>query len=227
MPDRDPLALNELDPTAIAASIEAKSKGKKQPNELDLKKEERLAQKEQRLNSGKAVAAPGPSVAPMSAPIDPAPLLDKIAAYKERFPHLKSRNKITAKCSIEEIEDELHYLELQLGSSKTDTMGTMLFAGTMLGLETFTREVYNPFNLQLNGLGKVAKDNVAEFQDVIDELMIKYGASFHMAPEYRLILSVGALVVTVHSANSGDPRVGETLKRMQGAAKPPVGSEHM
>jgi len=215
----------ELEPTQIASAVESKSKAKvKPPSELDLKKEERLAQKEQRLNS-KIAAASGPSVVP--PPVDPAPLLDKIAAYKERFPHLRSRNKISAKSSIEEIEDELHFLELQLGSSKTDSMGSMLFVGGMVGLETFTRDIYNPLNLKLNGLGQVAKDNVDEFKDVIDELMIKYGASFHMAPEYRLVLSVGALVMTVHSANSGDPRVGEALRRMQNVAKPPVGSEGM
>tara|TARA_R100000951_G_scaffold107998_1_gene103875 strand:- start:892 stop:1572 length:681 start_codon:yes stop_codon:yes gene_type:complete len=223
----DPLALGDLEPSAIASAVESKSKGKvKPPSELDLKKEERLAQKEQRLATGKANAATsGPSVPP--PPIDPGPLLDKLLAYKERFPHLKSRNKINAKSSIEEIEDELHYCEMQLGSSNTDSMGSMLFVGSMVGLETFTRDVYNPLKLNLNGLGQVAKDNVDDFKDVIDELVIKYGASFHMAPEYRLVLSVGALVMTVHSANSGDPRVGESLNRMKNIAKPPQGYEGM
>ena len=50
MANRDPLAMGDLDPGAINAAVEAKSKGKvKPPSELDLKKEERLAVKEQRL----------------------------------------------------------------------------------------------------------------------------------------------------------------------------------
>lgn len=225
MSNRDPLAMGDLEPAAISAAIESKSKGKiKPPSELDLKKEERLSQKEQRLAS-KIVVPPGPPVKPVT---DPSPLLDKINAYKERFPHLKSRNaKLTAKSTIEEIEDELHYLELQLGSSKDGSMGTMLFVGTMVGLETLTRDYYNPLKLNLNGLGQVAKDNIGEFQETIDELMIKYGAGFYMQPEYRLVLAVGALVMTVHSANSGDSRVGETLKKMSSAAKPPAGAAGM
>jgi hypothetical protein len=226
MSSRDPGMMSDLDPTAIASAIEAKSKAKiKPPSELDLKKEERLAQKEQRLAACKTAAASGPSVTPGP---DPSQLLDKINAYKERFQNLKSRNpKISAKSTIEEIEDELHYIELQLGSSKDGSMGTMLFVGTMIGVESFARDIYNPLNLQLNGLGQVAKDNISEFQDIIDELVIKYGAGFYMQPEYRMILAVGALVMTVHSANSGDARVGETLKKMNSVARPPSGSNSM
>lgn len=221
----DPLSLDGLDPASIGQAMEAKSKQKlKASSELDIKKEERLAQKEQRLSSAKA-AASGPSVTPV--PVDPAPLIDKITAYKERWPHLKSRNKIGAKSAIEDLEDELHYLESQLGSSKDGSMGTMLFIGSMVGLETVTRDVFNPLNLQLTGLGNVAKENVRDFQDVIDELVIKYGANVTLAPEYRLILAVGALVMTVHSANSGDARLGDTLKKMNSVAKLPPGSETM
>lgn len=228
MANRDPLAMGDLDPGAIAAAVEGKSKAKlKPPSELDMKKEERLAQKEQRLATGKANAATASSAPSVAPGPDPSLLLDKINAYKERFPHLRSRNKISAKSSIEEIEDEMHFLELQLGSSKDGSVGTMVFVGTMVGVETFTRDFYNPLNLKLTGLGQVAKDNIGEFQEVIDELMIKYGAGFYMQPEYRLVIAVGALVMTVHSANSGDSRVGETLKKMNSVAKPPPGSERM
>lgn len=219
--------MGDLEPGAIAAAVDAKSKSAKvkPPSELDLKKEERLMLKEQRMNVPKAAAASGPPVVPGP---DPSQLLDKINAYKERFPRLKSRNpKITAKSSVDEIVDELHFIELQLGSSKDGSMGTMMFVTTMAGVETITRDYFNPLGLRLNGLGQVAKDNVAEFQEVIDELMIKYGAGFYMQPETRLVLAVGALVMTVHSANSGDSRIGDTLKKMNSAAKVPAGSEGM
>ena len=227
--DRDPLSLGDLEPVAISAAVEQRSKIKvKPPSELDLKKEERLSKREERLATGKppgfAPPPPGPSV----MPVDPSPLLDKIAAYKERFTHLKSRNsKLSAKSSIEEIEDELHYLELQLGSSKDGSLAQMMFVSSMSGIETVTRDYYNPLGLNLTGLGAVAKDNVSEVADILDELMIKYSAGFYMQPEYRLALAMAGMIVTVHSANSGDPRVAEAVRKMNSVANPPVGSESM
>lgn len=224
MASNDPLVMGDLEPASIAAQVETKSRSKiKPPSELDLAKEERLQQREKRLTSQPAKAFKEPSVKP--EPTDPSQLLDKIAAYKERFTHLKSRNpKLSAKSSIEEITDELHYIELQLGSSKDGSLGNMIFIGSMVGLETLTQR-YNPMNLNLQGLGQIAKDNVGEFSPIIDELMIKYGAGFYVSPEYRLVMAVGALVMTVHSANSGDSRVGDALKKMGATAKPPVGSD--
>lgn len=225
------MMMADLEPANIAAAIEAKKSGKvKAPNELDMKKEERLQMKEARLaarfsTNNTPQASSSSAVAP--EPVDPSYLLDKIAAYKERFPDLKSRNaKLSAKSSVEELQDELHYLELQLGSSKDNNMGSMLFVSGMGILENVTKS-YNPLKLQLDGLGNVAKDNIEQFTPIIDELMIKYGASFYMAPEYRLVLAAGMLVYTVHSANSGDARVGEMLGKMHAKAQVPAGFEHM
>lgn len=223
----DPLALSELDPKNIDASVAASKVKAKPTSELDLKKEERLSQKEQRLAAKQAHAASGPSALPPPPPVDPSKLLDKIAAYKERFPFLKSRNKVSAKSTIEELEDEIHFLELQLGSSKDGSTGTMIFVGAMMGLETVARDVWNPLGLKLQGLGQVAKDNTAEVQDIIDELMIKYSVNFYMQPEYRLVLAVGAMVVTVHSANSGDSRLGDTMKKMSKNITPPASAANL
>ena len=52
--DPDPLALEGLDPMHIDAAVESnKQKPQKPPSELQVKKEERLAQKEARLAGGR------------------------------------------------------------------------------------------------------------------------------------------------------------------------------
>ena len=222
----DPLDLGGLEPSAIAAAVE--SKKKKTPSELDVQKEARLASKEKRLNGKKelpAPSAPPPPPPPPPPEDDKSALLDKLMAYRERFPHLKKRNNVTVKSSAEDIADELHYCEVQLGSKQDGSVGAMILHGTMLAVETIHRDVWNPLGLNLNGLAKVTKDNMSEFQPILDELMIKYGAGMYMSPEMRLTLSLGALVMTVHAANSGDPRIATALEKMQQPVKVAAGKD--
>lgn len=229
----DPMMMAGIDTHSIAMQMgEKKIKPPKPPSELDLKKEERLHQKEQRLaqkmqSASSSSKDSGVPEAPPLPPIDPSQLLDKIAAYRERFPKLKSRNpKLSAKNSVEELLDELHYIELQLGSGSDGSFGNMLFLSGMSLLETSTH-YFNPLKLQLHGLAKVSQDNIEQFSPIIDELMIKYGAGLYMPPEYRLVIATGMLVFTVHSANTGDARVGEMLSKMNKVVNAPPGSENM
>lgn len=218
--------LNDLAPEQISKTISAKgSKAAKPPSELEISKEARLASKEKRLAGGSAAgtgAAAASAMPPPPPPVDKSALLDQITAYRERFPQLKKRNNVSAKSTAEDLQDELHYIEMQLGSRQDGNFGALILHGTMLGIETLHRDVWNPFNLNLNGLGKVTKDNMSEFQPILDELMIKYGTGMYMGPELRLCLSVGALVMTVHAANSGDPKIAVALDRMNKAANLPT-----
>lgn len=194
-----------------------------------------------RAGNLKAAAASKPPPAPKkSAPMPipaPAPkkemaidqksaLIDKITAYREKFTWLKKRNgSLSAKSADAELLDEVHYIEIQLGSkaASDSNVGINLFGAAMNSLEMSTK-VFNPLNLQLGGLGKIATENADQFKDVLDELVIKYTTGMHVSPEARLILGVGALVMTVHAANTGDPRVKAALERMNLA--PDVSSAH-
>ena len=230
---KDPLALGGLDPSEIEAAVESKKASKgKAPSELDKQKEARLAQKEQRLNQVKSAADAPPSTGPAPTPappkeVDKSALLDKLGAYRERFPHLKKRNNVNVKSSAEDILDELHYCEVQLGSRQDGSMGCMVLHGAMVAVETIHRDVWNPLGLNLTGLGQVTKANMSEFQPIVDELMIKYGAGLYMSAEMRLALAVGALVMTVHGANSGDPRIATALEKMNQKVSVPTGASDL
>ena len=228
---RDPLSLGELEPEAIQSKIDARDKKSgKAPSELDMQKEARLAEKEKRLASGGLPASQRQKITPESpAPAPPPPkdrsvLLDKITAYRERFPHLKKRNNLSAKCSVEEIEDELHYCELQLGSQGgAQNLGATVLYGTMLAVERVTNDYWNPLGLNLNGLGTVAQQNMDQFQPILDELMIKHNAGVYTSPEWRLALAMGATVMTVNAANQ-NPEMARAVKSMNQAVNRPAGS---
>lgn len=238
MGDDDPLMLGGFSPDALEAQATSKALSKKiqkPPDPLAVAKEERLRQKEERLAQGKARAndiAAAEAMPTTSSDAPPAPavdrsmLMDKILAYRERFPHIKKRNKIDGRSSVGELEDELHYIEVQLGSTSAGQLPQQAFCAVMYGLEQAHKR-YNPLNLRLDGLGQVARDNVDEFAPILDELAIKYGASMHLIPEYRLAISVGTLLLTVHTANSGDARLAATLEKMGQQANIPNGSSDL
>ena len=228
-PKDDPLSLSDLNPNKIAAEVaEKKIKKKAEPTEIEVQREQRLQNKEKRMGGPSGQNAPPalPPPPPVSAE-EKSALLDKLGAYRERFPHLKKRNNVTVKSSADDIEDELHYCQMQLGSRQDNNIGGMILHGSMLAIETVHRDVYNPLGLNLNGLAKVTKDNMAEFQPIVDELMIKYSTGLYMGPEMRLALAMGALVMTVHGANSGDVRIASALEKMNTGVKVPAGAEDL
>jgi hypothetical protein len=220
----DPLNLIELDPVMLSAAQEervaAKKKGGASSSKAPSEPKEMKKQKE-------VVAAMAET--PQELPPPPSPeelrvMLDKIGAYKERFPNLKSRNKKLS--TPEEIEDELHYIQLQLGSStQSGNFGALALCTAMTCLERST-EFYNPLNLDLRGLGAVTKQNMHEFQPIIDELMIKYNTGLYAPPELRLAMAIGATVLTVHAANQ-NPEVAKAVRAMHKSVSKPPGADAM
>lgn len=140
--------------------------------------------------------------------------LDKICAYRDRFKHLKSRNKVSFKSNLDEIYDELHWIETQLGQGQGGGHMEMAFLAAMYGVETATENYWNPLGLRLGGLGNTCKANMDQFSPLLDELTIKYGLNMVVSVEWRFALLVGTTIMTVHAANSDDPRVAQAFAKM-------------
>ena len=216
----DPLRLGGLDPEVIEVATDArKGKGKGKDSAAAMLRAETAAKKEERLaTQPKEMPPPAP---PPEAPVqDKSLLLDKIQAYRERFPHLKSRNKVSGRSSLDEIMDEVHYLEQQLGQ-KEGHMGQHLFLLTLTGVEEVTTKHWNPLGMNLIGLSQVARDNEQQFAPILDELFIKYATNMYVGPEMRLAMATATLMYTVHSANSGNPAVARAMEAMSKQAPVP------
>ena len=210
----DPLKLDGLLADVSAEAIEGKKQAKKGKDPAAMMRAETAAKREERLaskDSAPPAAPPPPQV--QVKPIDKSALLDKLEMYRERFPNLKSRNKLTGKSSTEEVEDELHYVEQQLGQ-KEGHMGPQLFLLAMTSVENVTMNHYNPLGLNLSGLSNVPRQNMDQFAPILDELFIKYGANMYVGPEMRLAMATATLIYTVHAANNGNPSVAEAMTKM-------------
>jgi len=216
----DPLNMGGLDGDVIAEAVASRPGKEKRESAASKVRADTAAKKEDRLSTARAPPPPPPVAPEPEKPVDKSVLLDKLGAYRERFPELKSRNKVSARSSAEEIEDEIHYIEKQLGG-KDMSLGMTLLIAAMAGLEE-VHKTFNPLGLNLTGLTQVSKQNADEFTPIIDELMIKYGVGMSLGPEARLALAVGTMVYTVHAANSGDPRVAAAMAVMQKPKVPTV-----
>ena len=223
--DPDPLSLADISQDRIEEVIAEKQEDKKAPSQFQVQKEERLAAKEARI-AAKGTATEAPRVMVEEEPmIDKSVLLDKLEAYRTRFPNLKSRNKVSIKSSVDDLLDELHWFEVQLGSSGGGNKGCHLLIQLAAGgIETVTKDYWNPLNLNLEGLAQVTTQNIHELEPIVDELMIKYGLGLVIGPEIRLCLTAGALIMTVHAANSGNPVVASALQKVNERVVPPKGS---
>lgn len=219
----DPLKLGGLlDDEAIKEAVETRKRGKKAMDPTAAKNAETAAKREERLSTGAGPSkAPAPQAAPAPTPDveDKSLLLDKIQAYRDRFPNLKSRNKLTGRSALEEIQDELHYCEQQLGQ-REGHMGTKLYMLALNGIEEVTTKHYNPLGLNLAGLSKVASENEDQFASIIDELFIKYATNMYIGPEMRLLAVTATLCYTVHSANSGNVNVQRAMEAASRPVKP-------
>lgn len=134
-------------------------------------------------------------------------VLDKIGKYRERFPKLKKRNgALTIKSGMVELNDELHYIEQQLGRDDSAVgslkPANMCFVTSMYGIEMMTKH-YNPLNLQLNGLGSTTQASIKSFEPLLDEFMIKHSMDLTASVELRIVMMVVTTVATVHLANTG------------------------
>ncbi|MAH41486.1 MAG: hypothetical protein CMO41_04485 [Verrucomicrobiales bacterium] len=216
----DPLRLGGLDPEVLEPVIESRKKGTKKDSYATVLRAETAAKKEERMQQTQAApTAPPPPPPPPEPVVDKSRVLDKIQAYRERFTHLKSRNKVSAKSTSDELLDELHYLEQQLGQ-KEGHMGTQMFMLALTGVEEATK-YYNPLGLNLTGLSKVAQDNQDQFTPILDELFIKYAMNMYVGPEMRLVMATATLMYTVHSANNGNPQVARAMEAMSRQAPTP------
>ena len=221
----DPLKLSGLDAEVIEPQVEARKRGGKAKEVAAVMRAETAAKKEERLSTPKPPAPEPAPPPPEPAVEDKSLLLDKIQAYRERFPQLKSRNKLSGRSTVDELLDELHYLEQQLGQ-KEGHMGHTMYLLALSGVEEVTKH-YNPLGLNLTGLSQVARENPQEFGPILDELFIKYATNMYMGPEMRLAMATATLVYTVHSANSGNPAMARAMETMSKKVTEPVSAKDL
>jgi len=67
---------------------------------------------------------------------------------------------------------------------------------------TFLNDKFDPIGLKLEGFDEHVNDNVGDYDDIFEELYEKYKESANMAPELKLLMTLGGSAFMYHLSNS-------------------------
>lgn len=131
--------------------------------------------------------------------------LNKIKKYVERWPNVKSviKSMPTISSSEDEIDQVLFDIHLYMNSSSSEKFVPMMVVQGLDLIEKGTMNYFNPLNLDLTGLAKVAQmpENNQKLMDTAYELYIEYQEWFNVGPQARFTMEVLGLMFTIDSYN--------------------------
>jgi len=118
--------------------------------------------------------------------------------------------------SFEDIQYEHDRLKKQRDTDKSIKFSRKILMAFVSGVE-FINGKFNPCDIQLDGWSENIMENIADYDEVFEELGEKYGESVKMAPELKLIALVGSSAFMFHLTNSlfktASPKLSDILKQ--------------
>jgi hypothetical protein len=98
----------------------------------------------------------------------------------------KPCKKFTMVDKLDEIIAERERLEDEKGCDESVKWQRKIIMGTSTGIE-YLNKVYDPFDLKLEGWSESIYENIADYDEVFEELYHKYKNKVKVAPEIKLI----------------------------------------
>jgi len=102
---------------------------------------------------------------------------------------------------IDELRNEVKRITYSIDVDKSLKFSRRMLIACTTGLE-FLNKKYNPFEIQLDGWSENVMENVDDYDEVFEELYVKYRSKMHVAPEIKLIMMLGGSAMMFHLTNS-------------------------
>ena len=102
---------------------------------------------------------------------------------------------------IDELRNEVKRITYSIDVDKSVKFSRRMLVACTTGLE-FLNKKYNPFEIQLDGWSENVMENVDDYDEVFEELYVKYRTKMHVAPEVKLIMMLGGSAMMFHLTNS-------------------------
>jgi len=102
---------------------------------------------------------------------------------------------------IDELRNEVKRITYSIDVDKSLKFSRRMLIACTTGLE-FLNKKYNPFEIQLDGWSENVMENVDDYDEVFEDLYVKYRTKMHVAPEVKLIMMLGGSAMMFHLTNS-------------------------
>ena len=132
---------------------------------------------------------------------------------------------------LEDMRNEYIKLKKQREIENSIKFQRKMLMAFVTGVE-FLNNKFDPFSVKLDGWSESVNENVNDYDEIFEELFLKYGADSDMAPEIRLLFTLGGSAFMFHLTNtmfkSSIPGMDDVLKQnpdlMKQFAQAAVGS---
>ena len=141
-------------------------------------------------------------------------LLNKLGRLEKRgFNINKSLNAYSA---VDDLRTEVKRITYSIDVDKSIKFSRRMLIACVTGIE-FLNKKYNPFEIQLDGWSENLMENQDDYDEVFEELYVKYRTKMNVAPEIKLIMMLGGSAMMFHLTNSMFkqvmPNVNDVMKQ--------------
>jgi hypothetical protein len=128
-----------------------------------------------------------------------ADLVNKLGRLEKKGFTVNKR--LTAYSPVDELRTEVKRITYGVEVDKSVKFSRRMLIACVTGLE-FLNKRYDPFDIQLEGWSENIMEGVDDYDEVFEELYVKYRTKMHMAPEVKLIMMLGGSAMMFHLTNS-------------------------
>jgi hypothetical protein len=164
------------------------------------------------LEGGYDEDAPSPGY--KSIDDEKADLLNKITRLEKKG--IRSIERLNMHSSIHDIRGEVKRMSYSIEVDQSVKMQRRMLIACVTGIE-FLNKRYNPLDIHLDGWSESVMDGVDDYDDVFEELYIKYRGKAKMAPELKLMMMLGGSATMFHLTHSmfksAMPQMNDVIKQ--------------
>jgi hypothetical protein len=143
-----------------------------------------------------------------------ADLVNKLGRLEKKGFAINKRMNVYS--NIDDLRTEVKRITYSIDVDKSLKFSKRMLIACVTGLE-FMNKRYNPLDIQLEGWSENIMENVDDYDEVFEELYVKYRTKMHVAPEIKLIMMLGGSAMMFHLTNSMFkqvmPNVNDVMKQ--------------